>query len=406
MTFIFTFFNFMQPGVLIPAVTDLRPMLVATVMALIIGYKRESEYPRREAFKSPAFVWLMVFLVTQCISVYSTGFGGILNEFGYWNVYAFYVIISVLLITNVTELRRYIWGMMVGSMVVVIYGIYSVPTWGGFEGTGRAGAYGMYENHNDYSFIIVQVFPFLYLYRRTEKSMLKRLLLGLSMVACMAGMFMSLSRGGMMAIMLEVLLFILIAMEGRARFFLIPIMAAFAIGGISYQYAKRAENQKGSDYTAEAAEEGRFELWKAGFKMFLGNPILGVGSRRYKEVSAQDSTLGHDLRGKVSHNTYVEVLANTGIIGIVSFLMLLKSMLKNLRRRIPVNGSPWLDATRKGALIAFLGLLFRAMLDAKPHDWNFYLLCSLAIAIYALQNSEMQRQQTSPAPGVPKARFP
>jgi O-antigen ligase len=402
MSFLYTLFNFMQVGVLIPAIAFLRPMLLISALGFFMGYSRKAEYDRKLAFKSPVFIWLAIFLFAQCLSLLPAGISSVLDEFGFWHVYLLFVVISVLLIPSAGEIKRHVWGMMVGSMVVVIYGIYSVPAWGGYIHSGRAGAYGMYENHNDYSFIIIQLFPFLFMYRRAEKSKFKRLLLGLSMLACMAGMFMSLSRGGMISLMLEIFLCILIGMEGRKRLLLIPIMAVLAVGAISYQYAKRAQNQ-GDSYTAQEAETGRFDLWKAGFKAYIHNPVFGVGSRRFYEYSAHDYELGHDLRGKVSHNTYVEVLAGTGTLGIVSFLMMLKSIYKALRRKLPDDVSPWLEITRRAALIGFLSLLFRAFLDAKQHDWSFYFFCSVAIAIHAIRETALKREQQASAvkPALP-----
>lgn len=399
MSFFYSFLTFLQPGILFPALADLRPALLATVLGFVIGWARKADYPREVAFKSPPFVWLAVFIIVQTISVYSTGLSGIKEEFSYWNVYLFYVVVSVLLITSEQALKRYVWGMLAGSMVVVAYGIYAVPAWGGYMGSGRAGAYGMYVNHNDYSFIIVQIFPFLYFFRLLDTSFLRKLLLALSMLACMAGMFLSLSRGGMIALMLEIFLLVILGMEGRKRWLLLPLMAVLAVGAISYQYAKRAENQGGS-YTAHDAEAGRMELWTAGVKMFLANPVIGVGSRRFPEFAEDYYELSHDMRGKVSHNTYIEILSSTGLLGITSFLMMLKSMIKILRRRIDDrNSDPWMEAIRKSALIALLALLFRAFLDAKPHDWSFYVLCSIAVSIYALQ----RKTETIPSESAVRA---
>jgi hypothetical protein len=158
-SFLYSLLNFLQPGILWSEIAWLRPMLVASVLGLLVGVFRGAEYPRQAAFSHPIFVWLVAFILAQILSVYYGGFSGMLEEFSFWSVYLMFVVISILLISNTVALKRYVWGMIVGSMVVVGYGIYGVYAWGGYTlengiATGRAGAYGMYENHNDYTFII------------------------------------------------------------------------------------------------------------------------------------------------------------------------------------------------------------------------------------------------------------
>ena len=90
----------------------------------------------------------------------------------------------------------------------------------GFAAVGRAGAYGMYENHNDYTFIIHQILPFIYLYSRHETSAWKRMFLYLSLAICVVGILLSLSRGGILALLLEGLLIIIFAMTSPRRWLL------------------------------------------------------------------------------------------------------------------------------------------------------------------------------------------
>ena len=100
-------------------------------------------------------------MVIQVISVYYSGFRSMLEEFDFWLIYPLFVIASLLLIRDVASLRRYIWGVMLGSAVVIGYGLVEVAIKSPDLAGGRAGAYGLYENHNDYTFIILMVLPFI-----------------------------------------------------------------------------------------------------------------------------------------------------------------------------------------------------------------------------------------------------
>ena len=394
MSFVLPFLTFLQPGILWPELAVARPVLIASVLALIVGLARKSTLKRSDAFGGKAFVYLVGFILAQVASVYYSGLSGVFEELAFWYVFPLFVVLSVLLMADATALGRYVWGMMIGSLFVVVYGIYAVGAWGGYEGTGRAGAYGMYDNHNDYSFIIVQILPFVFIYRGIEERFLRRTLLGLALLACLAGMAMSLSRGGMITLVFEGMLLILFAMKGRKRFWLLPLAAVLGLAAIGLQYQRRAENQ--TNYTAEDAESGRFELWKAGLTMLAHNPLLGVGSRRFPEYSNRYYELSHDMVGKVSHNTYVEIFSTSGVIGFFCFAWMIRHLLRLLRRRPSALAPPVIDATRRAALISLSAILLRAFLDAKLYDWSFYTLCAIGIACELLGRQYDSGTEKSP----------
>ncbi len=397
MTFLYPFLTFLQPGMLWPALVDLRPNMIAGAVGLLFGLLMRSTYSRASAFGGRGFVYLALFIFVQMLSVYYAGVYGMLEELSFWGPYLLFVVVSILLMPDTRQMNRYVWGMIVGAMFIVFYGIYAVPAWGGYEGTGRAGAYGMYDNHNDYSFIIIQVLPFIYMFRKIESGRARRLLLLGCMAACVVGMGLSLSRGGMIALVLEAALIIVIGMEGRRRLWLLPVIAVIGAVAISYQYAKRAENQ-GDRYTAEDAESSRFELWRAGQAMFLDKPILGVGSRRFYEYSGRYYDLSHDQKGKNSHNTFLEIATGSGLLGLITFLLAGKNISRELRRVPRQSLPPVLDAVRKATLIGMYTLALRAFLDAKTYDWSFYTLGALGIACYLLIRVEESKNASIAAP--------
>lgn len=386
MDFIYSFLTFLQPGILWPELAAYQPIFVLSVVAAAVGLLRHPPYPRGVVFAQPTFRYLVFFIVVQVLSVHYSGISSMLGELGYWYIYPAFVTISILLINSVAALKRYVWGMIIGSMTVVLYGIYAVYAHLPCAVQGRAGAYGMYENHNDYSFIILMVLPFLYLYWGVETGGSRRLLLVLSMLACVVGIFLSLSRGGMLALVLELGLIVLLVVNRKQRTLLLFLLTLFGATAIGYQWAKRAENQ-GDQYTYADAENSRIELWIAAKNMVLAHPLLGVGSRRFREFSRDYGEISHDNRGKVAHNTYVEIIADTGLLGLIPFLLMLRSMVRALKVSAGASAPQYLDATRTAALISLYAIMFRALFDAKAHDWSFYILCTIAIICTALQHS-------------------
>ncbi|MCS7234271.1 MAG: tetratricopeptide repeat protein [Synergistetes bacterium] len=93
------------------------------------------------------------------------------------------------------------------------------------------------------------------------------------------------------------------------------------------------------------ATSGRNLIWKATLKMIKENPILGVGLGRfnYHYIYYQADFL-KDLKGGVplnagrTHNEYLQVFAETGIGGFLSFMLFLYFLYKRLVLLIKVKG--------------------------------------------------------------------
>jgi len=386
-------------------------MLVATLIAVLFELIRtrpgDAEL-RRRFFLHPAFIWLGVFVVVQVISVYYGGVRGMLEELDFWDVYLLFVAASLLSIHDARSLRRYVWGMMLGSAVVVAFGLYAVavnlPTLAG----GRAGAYGMYENHNDYTFIIIMVLPFAYLFLRLARTRLAKLLLLALVVACMVGVVLSLSRGGILALVLEGALILGLTTTGKRRVLAIVVLALIGSVAVIHQFTAREENQRGL-YTEADAANSRYELWRAARSMIVARPILGIGSRRFKEFSQDYGEISHDNRGKVAHNTYMEVAADTGILGFGSFMLMLRGIFRSVRGvRLGDARGDGLVEIRLATFISLCAIMFRSLLDAKAYDWSYYVLAVLAIATSILASraaahAEATEQQPA-APSEPPRR--
>lgn len=75
-----------------------------------------------------------------------------------------------------------------------------------------------------------------------------------------------------------------------------------------------------SDYNLES-EEGRIEIWKRGMGYLAQYPITGVGVHNFLIAERTISARAREgaVRGQVSHNSFVEVAAETGIPGILLY---------------------------------------------------------------------------------------
>lgn len=82
----------------------------------------------------------------------------------------------------------------------------------------------------------------------------------------------------------------------------------------------------------------RFEMWKGAWRMFNEHPFLGVGVGKFntviKEYTEEGSLYPTVARFKHPHNEYLSVLANRGLVGFFSLLLVLFVPLKLFLRAL------------------------------------------------------------------------
>src|SRR4029077_7984086 len=134
-----------------------RPSIVLGVLALLAGLRRARELPRQDALWAPRYKYIWFFLIAQVLSVRYGGGDAMVEELTAWIGFLTFPLVALALLTDVNSVRKFVWGMIAGGIWIAVYGIYALIFKVGFAAVGRAGAYGMYENHNDYTFIIHQI---------------------------------------------------------------------------------------------------------------------------------------------------------------------------------------------------------------------------------------------------------
>jgi O-antigen ligase len=383
MPFFYPLLNYLQPGDLWPVIAPFKPMLVASLLAGVLALRR-SVKPDSALIKSyltcGALLWLGAYVMVNVISVYYSGVMSMVGVLQFWDVYLIFVIISLLSLKDAATLRQYVWGSILGSGFVIFYALHAVAVHAATIIEGRAGAYGMYENQNDYSFIIIMILPFACLYLRVARQRWQQLLLLAVIVGGVVGVMLSLSRGGVLALVLEGAILLWVTMKGARRAVALSMLALMGTAASVHLFAARAADQAGQ-YSLADSKDSRYELWRAARAIFEAHPILGVGSMRFKEYASDYAPISHDDRGKVAHNTYLEIAADTGLMGLITFALMIWAVWKLVyRARLADATGDGVIEAQVATLVTLCSILFRAILDAKEYDWSFYFLIVMAIA--------------------------
>jgi putative inorganic carbon (hco3(-)) transporter len=107
--------------------------------------------------------------------------------------------------------------------------------------------------------------------------------------------------------------------------------------------------------TTNKAVTSRITLWKTGWMMFKENPILGVGQGnymvRYKEYVTKYPELDFGVDAYSVHNSYLKIMAETGVLGIVSFLAIYVYLLLGLLKGMFMKSNHHLTRLLSAALV-------------------------------------------------------
>jgi O-antigen ligase len=152
---------------------------------------------------------------------------------------------------------------------------------------------------------------------------------------CAAGVVSSFARGAFLsAILVGVVVWL---RSPRKRVVFVAGLACIAVTALAatlmYGPAYLQEMLTITQGTEESTGEDRWEMWQAAFGVFLTHPVIGVGFDNWGIFAAsyyQPGDLGGlyaanpaIFYGKSTHNIYIQILAENGILGILAFAWIL-----------------------------------------------------------------------------------
>ncbi|MGD8458673.1 MAG: O-antigen ligase family protein, partial [Anaerolineales bacterium] len=175
-------------------------------------------------------------------------------------------------------------------------------------------------------YFVVGLIFFVYL-RNIANTGFKRLVVYSGIAILTFGVFMTVSRTGILLLFGAVGLMVLLPYQGRRRGQILFIFGACFLA--LWFFSDSILNILSSIFPSIAHGTDtvgvRYGFWQAGIRMFLDNILFGVGIGRYSEVLPY---YGWDLiplrfLNSTAHNMYIALLSETGIVGFGLFLSMI-----------------------------------------------------------------------------------
>jgi O-antigen ligase len=125
---------------------------------------------------------------------------------------------------------------------------------------------------------------------------------------------------------------------------------------------------------------GRLLLWKAAARMFLAHPLLGVGPDNFRLSYGGYAGLPVTDTRIHTNNMYLEVLVGAGLIGVVAFLWLLRSIGRCTVAALQAADDPGATALL-GVAAAIVAIGLHAVVDSFLSFGPTYVLFSLTLGL-------------------------
>jgi len=238
------------------------------------------------------------------------------------------------------------------------------------------------------------VVPFCIGFAVRARDRFSRLLGGGCFMFASLAILLTQSRGGLLAYVGILFLAACMLPQTRtARLRWVSVMVLFSLSGwlVAGMIFQRLS---GVDSFTEVT---RLAIWAGAGLLFAANPVLGVGYGNFKTALASAIAVPDGLMLD-AHNLYLELLAETGVIGFAAFAVLVTTCLRHARRMFRETGE-MSKIVGFGTIGAIAGVLVHGMVEYVFHNSPqcaamFYLLPAL------LGAHEFRRIQSSVGDGV------
>jgi O-antigen ligase len=171
--------------------------------------------------------------------------------------------------------------------------------------------------------------------------------------------------------------------------------AAFGIFAIAvvaaYLMASPGALQRTTEFNAGG--DGRAELWTIAWRMAGDHPIAGVGLAAFqadaKDYVREPGTLQFVRlvvdQPHVTHNLYLQQLAETGVVGLALLLAIVgacAAAAARAARRFDERGDRELAALARASLVAMIGFLTASLFISDGTDKRLWILLALGPTLW------------------------
>lgn len=295
------------------------------------------------------------------------------------------VFVAFSAVRGAKDLRRVLLAFTAGALLAGTVGIVTGAT---YERTERLSG-GIADPNFLAAVVVAAVLIATFLAISPGQPGLVRVLLLPLIVLGLVTVFLTESRGGLIALAVGLVVVLLVAGPVRARAVALTLVAAALAVGYFALAASTESRDRIADIT-EQGSSGRTDQWAIAVEIFRDHPVLGVGLANFSDVSGTYTAGSFNLvlveqllRARpVVHNTYLEVAAELGGLALViTLLVCLGSVAVAVRalRRTAGRVEPAVEQALRALIPATVALLVAYFFLSGLYEKQLWLLLGLLL---------------------------
>ncbi len=321
---------------------------------------------------------------------YSTTSSGLL-----YVTYGIFAFLTIQTLQRTAQVKTLAWMFSVYGAAVALFALVQSLSSNGklyWVRSPRSGGwiYGPYVNHNHYAGFMEMLFPVALVISLSRSVGRKIRWTAGSAAVLMAGtIFLSGSRGGMIAFVAQMALLTLIArVQKNRRAALAASLVIISIAALILWIGGQELTTRITSIHSEAKTEldtgVRMRIDRDGLRMFSERPVLGWGLGNFPVVYPQFRSFFTDKFVNRAHNDYLQLLTETGLAGFGTMVWFLIVVYRRAIKKLENWHADMNGAVALAMLLSCTGILVHSFLDSNlqipANAALFYCMCTLAAA--------------------------
>lgn len=177
----------------------------------------------------------------------------------------------------------------------------------------------------------------------------------IGLILCSLTTLLTFSRGGLLAIVVMLAIYICLNKPSKQLKIIVGLCASiFVISAISISYLNidlyGMMGSRVDDFSIDGGS-GRFQLWERAWEFFTNHIVIGIGAFNFSDYNS--FKYGDTLS---VHNTFLDILSESGLIGFTIFLLFLLTVMHHMLRHQVYRQEPYLFVTFAGFIIQMISL--------------------------------------------------
>ncbi len=387
--------TFLGPTILNPTNLILGWITVAVMLrrwiVLRIGIAHKS-------FPKPLLAYALMMLVSMIMNMLSgeifvRGADNLLDVVGLMHTYlmgAYVFFLTMNVIEEDRQARAIYWGVLVTVTLTALWGLVEYRSDLGGMSADRIRVKGRVGQANEFGAYLVSYMPFLIgAIRLGSNTLFTRFGSAMGVIFCFFAMLFTQSRGAYLGLLASITFLGAVTNRWIILVMLIAVIASPL--WLPTQVRDRVEGTLSDMDEAEDGEdksiESRKTLWLAGLKLWGQRPFLGHGFLSFNSI-----VFKQDLyeKPKSSHSLFVQMLVETGAVGMGVFLFLMGYFWRMAWRLWRRASDPFLKLFGESYLACLIGLLVVNVFGVRFYNFNqiaYFWIMSALLVYFSVRQS-------------------